>query len=70
MNGIIDEENSDLKHTENGLTIVSLTNASQNNSKIFKKHLGTYANENKDAFIALNTAFCGNGIFIHVEKMQ
>lgn len=68
LNGIIDEENSDLKHTENGLTIVSLTNASQNNSKIFKKHLGTYANENKDAFIALNTAFCGNGIFIHVEK--
>ncbi|MBC7864227.1 MAG: SufD family Fe-S cluster assembly protein, partial [Bacteroidia bacterium] len=67
-NGKIDEESSDLANLPAGLSVSSLTKAASENKEIFTRHFGAYANENKDAFIALNTAFCGDGIFIHSKK--
>jgi Fe-S cluster assembly protein SufD len=68
VNGKIDEANSDLKLLPKGLTITSIGNAFTKHKDWTEKHFGVYAKEDADAFIALNTAFAGNGIFIHVEK--
>ena len=35
---------------------------------VLSKHITKYASVNSDFFIALNTAFCSHGLFIHITK--
>jgi Fe-S cluster assembly protein SufD len=48
------------------LTILPLAEALQTHSELINKHLGKYATNSKDAFVAMNTAFVEQGVFIHV----
>jgi Fe-S cluster assembly protein SufD len=48
------------------LTILPLAEALQTHSELINKHLGKYAMNSKDAFVAMNTAFVEQGVFIHV----
>ena len=68
VNGIFSEGLSILQNLPTGLTICSLTKAAKNYSSIYEKHYALYADINSDAFIALNTAMAGDGVFIHIEK--
>jgi Fe-S cluster assembly protein SufD len=63
VNGNYNESLSE-KIIVNGLTIKSLTEL----SSAEKTLLSSQAKSESDALIALNTAFSGDGIFLHVEK--
>ncbi len=65
INGKFESDFSDLANLPKGLT-VKLISAIE--KSVAEKHLTKYANVLSDAFIALNTAYAGNGIFIEVEK--
>ncbi len=49
-----------------GVKVQNLTSALAENMSLVEKHLGKYAQANGNAFAALNQAFFGDGVFIHV----
>jgi Fe-S cluster assembly protein SufD len=49
------------------VTILPLAEALQSHVELIKQHFGKYATHSKDAFVAMNTAFAEQGVFIHVE---
>ena len=51
-----------------GVTADSLEHAIALGTPVVAEHLGRYLNIERDAFCALNTAFAGDGAFIHVER--
>jgi Fe-S cluster assembly protein SufD len=51
-----------------GLLVTSLTDAATTYSEVVENYFGRNADENSDALIAMNTAFAGDGFFIHVKK--
>lgn len=57
-----------VKGTQEGLSISSIEEAIQKNPALVQQHLGMHAKPSSDAFAALNTAYCQNGLFIHIEK--
>jgi Fe-S cluster assembly protein SufD len=66
VNGNLLEKESDLDALPSGLIVTSLEKAAEEHALIFKKHFTQYASEKQDAFVALSTAFAGNGIFLHL----
>ena len=58
-------ELSDLSKLPKGLKITAIADAEKS---LLTKHVSHYATANTDAFIALNTAYGGNGVAIHVEE--
>lgn len=63
VNGTFSESLSD-KLILKGLHINTLSNLDDSGKKL----IGTAANVEEDAFVALNTAFCSNGFHLRVEK--
>lgn len=63
VNGNYNEDLSE-KIIVNGITVSSLSELSSTD----KKHLSSVAKSNTDTLIALNTAFCGNGVYLKIEK--
>jgi len=63
LNGHFAPELSDLDSLAVGLTISNLQDADK---ALVGKHLARYARPDSDGLVALNTAFAGNGLFIHV----
>lgn len=49
-----------------GVIIGSLAEAFQNYPELIEKHYGRYADSGKDLFLAMNTAFARDGLFIYV----
>jgi Fe-S cluster assembly protein SufD len=49
-----------------GVIVCSLEEAFQKHSPIIEKHYGQYADSGKDLFLAMNTAFARDGLFIYV----
>lgn len=68
VNGKLDEKRSDLTGLPAGLTVSAIENVSVTNKDVFTKHFSAYANEQNDAFIAMNTAYAGSGLFLHVKR--
>jgi Fe-S cluster assembly protein SufD len=68
VNGVFNEELSQLNNLPKGLIISSISSAAENNKLIFEKHYSRYAEINADSFIALNTSLAKSGVFIKVEK--
>jgi len=61
----------ELSHTEDlpeGAVVSSLADAWQSHPELVDEHLGRYAKFDEHAFVALNTAFHRDGIFIYVPK--
>ncbi|TDB65199.1 Fe-S cluster assembly protein SufD [Arundinibacter roseus] len=48
------------------LTILPLQEAVETQAEVFEAHFGTLADATTEAFTALNTAFAGEGLFLHV----
>ncbi|MFY0593057.1 Fe-S cluster assembly protein SufD [Roseivirga sp.] len=55
------------KIDEKGLTVSTFETATKDNTETLSGYFGKQADAEKDAFIALNTAFSQNGFFIQVE---
>jgi Fe-S cluster assembly protein SufD len=56
--------------TAKGITLVSLEEAAKSSAyaSLVEEHLAAYARPSSDAFTALNTAYCQDGLFIHIER--
>lgn len=54
--------------TESGLTITSLWDAYQNDPETILKQFGQLAKPENDAFLAWNTAFAKQGLYVKVDK--
>ncbi|MFQ5603252.1 MAG: Fe-S cluster assembly protein SufD [bacterium] len=68
VNGQYSEKLSTISSNTPGLTIDSLKNAFFTHNTLVEKYLGQIANFEKEAFVALNTAFTLDGVFLHVAK--
>ena len=66
-NGLFNKEASQLDELPDGLVITDLQTAAEKHSDLFEQHFGKYARSDEDAFVALNTAFTGYGLFMHVS---
>ncbi|MGE0635324.1 MAG: Fe-S cluster assembly protein SufD [Bacteroidia bacterium] len=65
-NGIFSGERSSLKNLEKNVVVTSLKNAFEKHPELVEKHFSTCAGINSDAFIALNTAYAADGVFISI----
>ncbi len=66
INGFLSEELSLLKNLEKSVVVSSLQKAFEKHSEFIERHFSTCADINSDAFIALNTAYASDGVFINV----
>ncbi len=66
VNGFFSEELSSLKNLDTTVVISSMQKAFEQHPELVEKHFSTCADINSDAFIALNTAYAADGVFINV----
>jgi Fe-S cluster assembly protein SufD len=59
---------SSLKDLPKGVTVASLREQIEQHPETLEKHLGRYADTQRDSFVALNTAFLGDGAYVHVAR--
>lgn len=68
VDGILEPEFTQLNSLPNGCTVMSLQQAMKIKSDLVETALARQANIENNAFVALNTAFIQDGIFIHLSK--
>ena len=68
VNGRFDRELSKLEGLPRGVTVASLRDRIESHPEEVEKHLGRYADTQRDPFVALNTAFIGDGAYVHVAR--
>ena len=68
VNGRFAKELSHLDKLPKGLTVASLREQIESRPETIEKHLGRYADTQRDPFVALNTAFIGDGAYVHVPR--
>jgi Fe-S cluster assembly protein SufD len=56
----------DLRKMPKGIIVGSLVDAFKQYPELIEKHYGRYADSGKDLFLAMNTAFARDGLFIYV----
>jgi len=66
VNGFFSEELSSLKSLEKSVVISSLQKAFEKHPELIEKHFSNCSDINSDAFIALNTAYAADGVFISI----
>ena len=67
VNGHFTKELSTVQSLPDGIKVDSLTAALATEPGFLEKHLGRYAQTDRNAFTALNTAFFTDGAFVHVS---
>jgi Fe-S cluster assembly protein SufD len=70
VNGHFSKKLSSVLPQKNGVKIGSLAAALNSDPELVEKHLARYAQTDKNAFTALNTAFFEDGAFIYVPAGQ
>lgn len=68
INGQFQPQLSTIVSPESDVLILPFAEAAKRFPEAVEKHFGAYANDEKDAFTALNTAFAQHGVFISVPK--
>ncbi len=66
VNGLFSQEFSSILPQPDGIKIANLVTALQTDSALIEKHLARHAQDEHNAFTALNTAFFQDGAFIYV----
>ena len=66
VNGFFSEELSSLNNLDKAVVVSSLKKAFEKYPELVEKHFSKHADISSDAFIALNTAFATDGVFIAV----
>ena len=59
---------STIPETANGARVTSLREAVKRDGTVVKQHMAEHASFEEDGFTALNTAFLGDGAFVHVPE--
>jgi Fe-S cluster assembly protein SufD len=68
MNGRFARELSQVDGLPKGVTVASLRDRIEQRPEEVEAHLGRYADTERDPFCALNTAFIGDGAYVHVAR--
>ncbi len=68
VNGRFAKGLSQLHNLPKGVTVASLREQIESHPETVEKHLGRYADTKRDPFVALNTAFIGDGAYVHVLR--
>ncbi|MFZ0630814.1 MAG: Fe-S cluster assembly protein SufD [Acidobacteriaceae bacterium] len=68
VNGRHAPELSEVGDLPKGVTVASLREQIASHPETLEKHLGRYADTQRDAFVALNTAFVADGAYVHVPR--
>jgi Fe-S cluster assembly protein SufD len=68
VNGRYAPELSSTGGLPKGVTVASLREQLEKHPESLEKHLARYASTERDAFVALNTAFLGDGAYVHVAR--
>ena len=68
VNGRYAPELSRIDALPKGVAVSSLREQVEGNSDQISKQLGHYADTQRDAFVALNTAFVEDGAYVHVKR--
>jgi Fe-S cluster assembly protein SufD len=68
INGKFAKLLSQASNLPKGVTVTSLRERIESHPEEVEKHLGRYADTKRDAFVALNTAFIGDGAYVHVAR--
>jgi Fe-S cluster assembly protein SufD len=68
VNGRYTPSLSALKSLPHGVTVASLREQIEQHPETVEKHLGRYADTQRDPFVALNTAFLSDGAYVHVAR--
>ena len=68
LNGRFAPHLSSLQHAPKGLTVASLSEQIERHPETLERHLARYADTRRDPFCALNTAFLGDGAYVHVAR--
>lgn len=68
VNGHYRPEISKLGRLPAGVTLLSLAEAIDTHESLVQAHLGKHADINGNPFVALNTGFVRDGLFLHVRK--
>ncbi len=68
VNGQFSKDLSDLSGLPEGCIVESLNEAVRNREDLVQGRLGTQVKVDQSSLAALNTAFFGDGLFIHVKK--
>jgi Fe-S cluster assembly protein SufD len=68
INGKFAKLLSQASNLPKGVTVTSLRKAIESHPDDVEKHLGRYADTKRDPFVALNTAFIGDGAYVHVAR--
>ncbi len=66
VNGFFSEDLSSLNNLDKSVVVSSLKKAFEKYPELVEKHFSACADINSDAFIALNTAYAADGVFISV----
>ena len=65
-NGYLNRHVSEMNALPAGLTVKNIDECESD--VVFAKHFAKYAEQDKDAFSALNTAFFKEGVYVHIAK--
>jgi Fe-S cluster assembly protein SufD len=68
VNGKFAPELSIIGSLPRGVTLKSLGETINSNNDLVLTHFSKYADYSANTFVALNTAFCQDGVFLHVPK--
>jgi Fe-S cluster assembly protein SufD len=68
VNGRFAREWSQIDGLPKGVTVASLCDQIESHPEEVAAHLGRYADTQRDPFCALNTAFIGDGAYVHVAR--
>jgi len=68
VNGRYVPELSKIGVLPSGVKVAGLRETIETHPEALEKHLGRYADTQRDAFVALNTAFLADGAWIHVPR--
>ena len=68
VNGRFDRALSQVEGLAKGVTVASLRERIEHHPGEVEAHLGRYADTQRDPFCALNTAFIGDGAYVHVAR--
>lgn len=67
VNGRYVEELSSVGEPGDGVIVENLTDATEDHGALFDAHFGRYADARRESFLALNTAFVRDGVFVYVD---
>lgn len=66
VNGIYNEELSSVSNLPEGVVLVPIADAGENDLQLIRKELGNHMRIEKDPFLYLNASFLQNGIYLRV----